>query len=65
VLGISCTPRAGGIHRYVRATGDGNGAKIAPGIDYRGAGGYVVAPPSMVDGKRYGWAQPLDLGRIR
>lgn len=63
VIGIACTPRAGGIHRYVVATGDGNGAKIAPGIDYRGAGGYVVAPPSIVDGKRYAWAQPLDLSR--
>jgi hypothetical protein len=63
VLGITCTPRAGGVHRYVNATGNGNGAKIAPGIDYRGAGGYVVAPPSIVDGKRYTWAQPLDLSR--
>jgi hypothetical protein len=65
VIGVACTPRSGGVHRYVAATGDGNGAKIAPGIDYRGVGGYVVAPPSIVDGTRYAWAIPLELGRIR
>jgi len=63
VLGVVTTPRDGGVHRYVAATGDGNGAKIAPGIDYRGAGGYVVAPPSIVDGRRYTWVQALDLSR--
>lgn len=65
VIGVVCTPRDGGVHRYVSATGDGNGAKIAPGLDYRGAGGYVVAPPSTIDGRRYGWAIPLELGRAR
>jgi hypothetical protein len=62
VLGVATTARgSGGVHRYVRATGRGNGQKIAPGIDYRGAGGYVVAPPSVVNGRRYAWAQPLAL----
>lgn len=62
VLGVATTARgAGGVHRYVRATGRGNGQKIAPGIDYRGTGGYVVAPPSVVNGRRYAWAQPLRL----
>ncbi|WP_292605925.1 bifunctional DNA primase/polymerase [Nocardioides sp. REDSEA-S30_B4] len=42
------TPRPGGMHIYVPATGDGNGAGIAPGVDYRGQGGYVVAPPSVI-----------------
>lgn len=62
VLGIVTTvrPEGGGVHRYVAATGDGNGAKIAPGIDYRGRGGYVVAPPSIIEGRRYSWAQPLE-----
>jgi len=62
VLGIATTARgAGGVHRYIAATGRGNGQKIAPGIDYRGTGGYVVAPPSVVDGRRYAWAQVLQL----
>lgn len=59
VRGVVTTPRDGGVHRYVAATGDGNGAHIAPGLDYRGRGGYVVAPPSIVDGRRYSWVQPL------
>jgi hypothetical protein len=63
VLGAVCTPRPGGVHRYVRRTGRGNGQKIAPGIDYRGAGGYVVAPPSWVREPGYAgsywWLQPL------
>ena len=61
VLGVASTPRAGGVHRFVRASGLRNGTKIAPGIDYRGRGGYVVAAPSVVDGRRYGWVIPLDL----
>lgn len=59
VLGMSLTPREGGVHRWISATGDGNGASIAPGLDYRGRGGYVVAPPSVVDGRRYTWVMPL------
>lgn len=42
------TPRPGGMHLYVPATGLGNKVKLYPGIDYRGAGGYVVAPPSRI-----------------
>ena len=63
VLGLALTvrPEGGGVHRYVAATGDGNGAKVAPGIDYRGRGGYVVAPPSIIEGRRYSWALPLAL----
>lgn len=59
VLGVVSTPRAGGVHRYVLATGRSNGQAIFPGIDYRGRGGYVLAPPSIVDGRRYTWLQPL------
>lgn len=45
-----------GFHYFIAPTGDGNGTNIAPGIDYRGAGGYVVAPPSIgANGRRYTW----------
>ena len=40
------TPRPGGMHIYVPATGGSNNSHIVPGVDYRGLGGYVVAPPS-------------------
>lgn len=47
------TPRPGGMHLYVPATGDGNKAGLYPGIDYRGMGGYVVAPPSRTEQGSY------------
>lgn len=55
-LGHVLTPRPGGRHFYVPADGDlGNGASLAPGIDYRGRGGYVVAPPSRTEVGVYRW----------
>lgn len=48
LLGIAQTPR-GGFHLWVPPTGRGNTAHVWPGVDYRGLGGYVVAPPSYVD----------------
>lgn len=61
VLGIVSTPRDGGVHLYVPASGRGNKASLFDHVDYRGVGGYVVAPPSRTDVGTYGWLTPLDL----
>lgn len=45
-----------GAHFYVYPTGGGNRAGIYPGIDYRGVGGYVVAPPSWLGEQRFSWS---------
>lgn len=58
------TPR-GGVHLYFRTDADvcNSQGKLGPGIDVRGRGGYVVAPPSLhARGTRYAWideAAPL------
>lgn len=49
----------GGLHLYIRPTGDTIGSNILPGIDYRGEGGYVVAPPSRGNRGIYRWRDPL------
>lgn len=59
VIATVSTPRAGGMHLFVPASGLGNKAGLLPGVDYRGEGGYVLAPPShTVDGV-YRFLQPL------
>lgn len=56
-------PRPPGAHIYIPATGDGCATGIAPGLDYRGVGGYVVAPPSFgPSGRQYSWSLPLPTG---
>lgn len=62
ILGIVKTPREGGLHLYVATQPErGNRANLIPGIDYRGAGGYVVAPPSRTDVGEYVWTRPLEV----
>jgi hypothetical protein len=51
---------SGGWHVYLAATGYGNRVRVLPGVDWRGAGGYVVAPPSRhACGHRYRWIRPF------
>ena len=63
-IGKVRTPR--GMHIYVAAQGDGNKADVfgsRSGVDYRGVGGYVVAPPSRTPDGEYAWTVPIDFDR--
>lgn len=52
------TPR--GAHFWYTATHDVRPAVgVLPGVDVRGVGSYVVAPPSVVSGNAYRWVVPL------
>ncbi len=45
-----------GLHLYFAPTGEGNRGNPDSKLDYRGRGGFVVAPPSIhPDGHRYTW----------
>lgn len=69
------TPRAhtggGGFHYYflwderAEALGISTQAGVFDGIDLRGEGGYVIAPPSKhLSGSSYNWITDAELGRI-
>jgi hypothetical protein len=50
----------GGWHLLYSPTGLGNRVKLLPGVDWRGRGGLIVAPPSChASGGRYRWVRPL------
>lgn len=61
---VHTTRDGGGEHWYIRPSGEGNRAGIdvpgvpkgESGLDYRGIGGYVCAPPTLSNGRRYTWA---------
>jgi len=51
---------SGGLHLYFTMPDTdpplGNSAgKLGPGIDVRGEGGYIVLPPSRINGRAYKW----------
>jgi hypothetical protein len=64
VAPLALTPR-GGTHRFFRRPAGRRWActtgRLAAQVDTRTDGGYVVAPPSVVDGKPYRWAPGLEL----
>jgi hypothetical protein len=56
---VECLSGGGGRYPYFAHPGGLVRSKVglAPGVDLRGDGGYVVAPPSLhASGLRYGWA---------
>lgn len=53
----------GGRHLYFRGPAGVRGRTIAPGLDVKAAGGYVVAPPSIhPSGREYVWHPDRALG---
>jgi hypothetical protein len=57
---LECRSGGGGRHFYYAHPGAlvRNKVGLAPGVDLRGDGGYVVAPPSLhTSGLRYAWAE--------
>ena len=51
-LALVRTP-SGGLHAYYLGSAQRNGKLARHHLDFRGAGGYVLAPPSRVHGKPY------------
>jgi hypothetical protein len=52
----------GGWHFWFRPMGYGNRVHLLPGVDWRGAGGYVLAPPSRhASGTTYYWVVRPDV----
>lgn len=58
----SQTPR-GGRHYIFQQNGEplrNTAGRLAPNVDTRADGGYIVAPPSIVNGKPYRWLEDLE-----
>ena len=64
---ISRTPRDGRHHFFSSPPGPSikcSAGKLAPGIDVRAGGGYVLVPPSVVDGAPYEWLNDAPLAAL-
>lgn len=59
---IAITPR-GGKHMYFKTPNVrvNNNVKVIPGCDFRGEGGYIIAPPSDLPSGGYHWLTPIEL----
>ena len=52
---------SGGWHYLLAPIGEGNRVGLLEGVDWRGMGGYVIAPPSRhISATRYRWVRGLD-----
>jgi hypothetical protein len=59
---VSQTPKGGFHHIYRQPEGSSfrnTASKIAKRVDTRADGGYIVAAPSIIDGRPYGWLRAL------
>jgi len=60
----SRTPRGGGHYIFRQPSGKSlrsTAGRIAPHVDTRANGGYILLPPSVVDGRQYQWAEATGL----
>jgi hypothetical protein len=55
---------SGGLHAYFPGTGQRNGHLPAYHLDFRSRGGYVLTPPSQVDGNPYQLVKTLPGGGV-
>lgn len=57
---LSSRTQSGGTHLLFRHPGREirNRTGLLPNVDLRGDGGYIVAPPSVVNGRSYSWRTP-------
>lgn len=55
---LAQTPR-GGYHLFFHADWPSTAGRVAPGVDTRGRGGYIVVWPSTTVHGRYVWLRPL------
>jgi hypothetical protein len=63
-LRVVGTP-SGGLHVYFPGSGQPSGSVPAVHVDFKAAGGYVLAPPSVVDGRPYVVeCDPVDGARV-
>ena len=61
---VDDTPRGGSHHHFqqpLNRAWRNTTSVLAAGVDTRANGGYVLAPPSVVAGKRYTWRPTLEL----
>ncbi len=61
---LSLTPGGGRHHLFRQPEGkvwSNTSGRLAPRVDTRANGGYIVAPPSVIGGKAYSWAETLEL----
>jgi RecA-family ATPase len=67
LTGPGCYTQSGGLHLYFRDPGDlvrNSAGKIGPKVDTRGAGGYVIVPPSRGAGGAYRHTGPIDWSNL-
>jgi putative DNA primase/helicase len=54
---LTARTASGGLHLYASSSESirNSASKVGPGLDLRGHGGFVVAPPSLIGGRAYTW----------